>query len=384
MSRLTMGLALATSLLSTVALADSQHEIAERENEDGKTLMFGGKYAEASAKFQDAVARVPEPKYFFNLCTSRFQEGKFGEALTACNAADKNGDDKLKAKTAKMTEKIRTEAQKQGIDLQAQGGGASPGDTPPVGDPNNPTGPAVDPNNPNGAPTGGPTGAPQGYAVGRPPEAGIGLFTAQPVENKYAWSLGIDLYFGGGRIGQRDYYGSSANGVRIKGDYMLNAAARLGAQGYFQYTHFGQGEEQTMAGLSTYTLDVIDLGIAGYKHLCGPRSRGCLTPLIGAHFAMMSPANETDTSTGEQLFNYGGVGARAELGYQYALGSRYEHVLGVSVGANLYTRAFSEPSDGYTAEQWGLDKGGAAGYVAFGYTYRFKTPFGSSPFVTLE
>src|SRR4051812_46593165 len=109
------GLAL---LASTAAVAQTQAEIAAKENEAGKAMLFEGKYAEASAKFQDAVARVPEPKYFFNLCTSRFQEGKFGEALTACNAADKAGDDKLKAKVAKMIEKIQDEAKKQGIDLQ--------------------------------------------------------------------------------------------------------------------------------------------------------------------------------------------------------------------------------------------------------------------------
>jgi hypothetical protein len=365
--------------VGSAARAETQAEIASRENEEGKTLMFSSRYAEASAKFQDAAARVPEPKYFFNLCTSRFQEGKFGEALTACNNADKNGDDKLKSKTALMTQKIREEAQKQGVDLQPAGGGASPGDTPPI-DPNNPDQPPFDPNNPNQPPNPPPQQPP--YAVGRPPS--VGLFAAQPVENKYVWTLGVDVFFGGGKIGQKDFYGTATTGLRIKGDYMLNAAQRIGAQGYFQFSHYGQGEEQTMAGVSAYTLDVIDLGIAAYKHLCGPHARGCLTPLIGAHFAMMSPANETDTSTGDQLFNYGGFGARAELGYQYAMGSRYEHVLGVAVGANLYTRAFSEPADSYTAQAWGLDKGGAAGYFSLGYTYRFSTPFGSSPCVTLE
>ena len=95
MSRLTIGLVVAGSLAGATAHAQTQAQIAERENEEGKELMFANKMAEASAKFQDAVARVPEPKYFFNLCTSRFAEGKFGEALTACNAADKNADDKL-------------------------------------------------------------------------------------------------------------------------------------------------------------------------------------------------------------------------------------------------------------------------------------------------
>jgi len=379
MLRLTIGLALAGTLLARVAAAETQAEIAERGNGEGKAPMLHGKYAEETIKFQKAGARVPEPKYFFNLCTSEFQEGKFGQALSHCNSANQNADDKLKGKIAKMVEAIQTEAKKQGVDLQPQGGGAAPGDTPPVGDPNQPP-VGVDPGNPNQPPPTG-VGAPP-YAEGRPP--GAGLFTAKPPENKYAWTLGIDLYGGGGRIGRKDYFGTSAGGLRIKSDYMLNAASRLGLQGYFQYTHFGQGEDQTMAGVTALSLDVIDLGVAFYKHICGPYSRGCLTPLAGVQFAMMSPANDTDSSTGDQLFNYGGVGARLEIGYQYALGSRYEHVLGVMLGANLYTKSFSEPSDGPTAADWGLDKGGASAYLAFGYTYRFSTPFGSSPFVTLE
>jgi hypothetical protein len=134
------------------------------------------------------------------------------------------------------------------------------------------------------------------------------------------------------------------------------------------------------------SLGVFDLGIAGYKHLCGPHARGCITPLVGAQLALLSPANETDVSTGEQVFNYAALGARLELGLSYALGSRYEHVLGGMLGVNAYTAAFSEPSDGIslTAEEWGLDRGGAAVYLGIGYTYRFKTPFGHAPFVTLE
>jgi hypothetical protein len=368
MARLTIGLALATTLLGSAAFAETQAEIAERENEEGKTLMFAGKYAEASAKFQDASARVGEPKYYFNLCTSRFQEGKFGEALTACNAADKNGDDKIRSKTAKLREKIQEEAQKQGIDLQPAGGGGGPGETPPIGDPNQP---AYDPNNPNAMP-----GQPPPYAVGRPPS--VGLFQTVAPENKYTWSLGVDLLFGGGQIGQENAFGTNAVGVRFKGDYMLNPAQRLGAQAYLGLTAFNEGDMMTTTGAQK--LDVVDLGIAGYKHLCGPRSRGCLTPLLGVQLAFMSPANQND-GRGTQVFEYTSLGARVEIGYHYAFGSRYEHVFGAMLGANLYTRPFSEPGD---ASAWGLDRGGAAGYFSLGYTYRFQTPFGTTPFVTLE
>src|ERR1700690_3825140 len=124
MSRLTIGVVLAVSLASQVALAESQAEIAARENDEGKELMFGGKYPDASAKFRDAVARVPEAKYFFNLCTSLYQEGKFGEALTACNSVvQNNADDELKAKNGKLVDKIRDEAKAQGVDVQPTGGG---------------------------------------------------------------------------------------------------------------------------------------------------------------------------------------------------------------------------------------------------------------------
>lgn len=376
MSRLSLGLVLVSSLAGSAAYAQSQAEIAERLNEEGKQLMFAEKYAEASAKFQDAHSRVPEPKYFFNHCTSLFQEGKFGEALTACNAADKNADARLKEKIAKLVQRIQDEAKTQGVDLQPVGGGGGPGDVPPV-DPSDPNQPPYDPNQPGvGTP---PTTQP--YAVGRPPS--VGLFASQPPENKYTWSLGVDLFGGSGRIGQADVYGNSTGGIRFKGDYLLNPASRLGAQGYFQLTHFSKGE--TDGTSSARTLDVFDLGLAGYKHFCGPRSRACITPLAGLQLALMSPANQMDVSTGEQVFNYAALGARVEVGLSYALGSRFEHVLGVTAGLNAYTKVFSAPTDfGQTAQDWGLDRGGVAGYFGLGYTYRFNTPFGSSPFITLE
>jgi hypothetical protein len=88
------------------------------------------------------------------------------------------------------------------------------------------------------------------------------------------------------------------------------------------------------------------------------------------------------------VFEYAAVGGRVEAGLHYALGSRMEHVLGIAVGANLYSAVFSGPSDddmdNPTIEEVGLDKGGAAGYLSVGYTYRFNTPLGSSPFVTLQ
>ena len=212
----------------------------------------------------------------------------------------------------------------------------------------------------------------------RPPTQNITVATKP--DNHYTWTLGLDLFAGGGKMGQTDFYGSNGNGFRIKSDYMLNQASRVGAQGYLGLTHFNAG---AMDSPFVDTLDVFDLGVAAYKHLCPGGSRLCLTPLAGIQLALMSPAGEMD-STGSQVFNYAAIGARLELGLEYAFGYRQEHVLTVTGGVTGYSAAFSDPSDGFTREEVGLDKGGAIGYLGIGYMYRFNTPLGSSPFVTLE
>jgi hypothetical protein len=400
MTRLTMVAAcFAASALATSAYAQSsQTEIAEKYNKEGRQLLFENKYAEATAKFRQAIARTPgEPKYFLNLCVSLFYEGKFGEALTACNAVGNNNPSTEQSKQAELlTERINKEAKAQGVPVEPLGGGkgpdpavdcsATPDDPrcePPATDicqtnPQDPScggdGPDPDPNQPQPR-----------YAVGRAP-AGPSLYKATTPDNKYTWTLGIDLFGGGGQLGRTDYYGTTTGGFRIKGDYLLNPASRFGAQAYLQLSHFGQGE---MDSAVVDTLDVFEHGIAANKHLC-PRSaqRLCLTPLAGVQLAMMSPAGESD-ELGSQVFNYAALGGRLELGAHFAFGPRMEHVLGVMVGVNLYTRVFAGPDDDFTGDMLtiaaaGLDKGGAAAYFGLGYTYRFRTPLGSAPFITLQ
>jgi len=396
MTRLTtVAACLAASALATSAYAESQAEIAENLNKEGRQLLFENKYPEATAKFRQAIARVPaEPKYFLNLCVSLFYEGKFGEALTACNAVGNNNPSaEQRTKADQLTERIHKEAKAQGVSVEPIGGGQGPGEptldcgaTPDDPRCEQPASTDVCKTNPQDPSCAGSTGTappPPRYAVGRAPQ-GPALYMSTTPDNKYTWTLGIDLFGGGGAVGQPDFYGTAASGFRIKGDYLLNPATRFGAQAYLQMTHFGQGE---MDSAFADTLDIFDLGIAAYKHLC-PRSaqRLCLTPLAGAQLAMMSPANDTD-GTGSQVFNYAALGGRVELGAHYAFGTRYEHVVGVTVGANVYSRVFSGPEDVgdmRTIAEVGLDKGGAAAYFGVGYTYRFRTPLGSAPFITLE
>lgn len=395
MTRLTtIAACLAASALAASAYAEGQAEIAAKLNEEGKTLMFANKFPEASAKFRAAVARVPEPGYFINLCTSLFQEGKFGEALTACNAVANNSPSgEQRTKADRLISRVKDEAKAQGIAAEALGGGQSPGEQPQLDCTITPNDPRCEqrasepicktnPQDPSCAAAQPPPPQPR-YVVGRPP-SGTGVFASTTPDNKYTWTLGVELFGGGGSIGQADFYGSATTGLRIKGDYLLDPATRVGAQAYLQITHFGQG---TMQSAGVDTLDIFDLGIAAYKHLC-PRGaqRLCLTPLAGVQLAMMSPAGAQD-SAGSQVFNYAALGGRLELGAQYAFGTRMEHVLGVMVGLNIYSKVFSGPEDTtdmLTIAEAGLDKGGAAAYFGLGYTYRFRTPLGSAPFITLE
>lgn len=382
MTRFALGLL----LVSGVALAETQADIANRENDEGKQLMFAGKYADASAKFRDAAARTNEGKYYFNLCTSLYQEGKFGESMTACNTADKNApDDALKAKVAKLRQRIEDDAKKANIDITPVGTGGGGGETN-VTDPNGGGSTPPDPNNPTGGdtplppPNGG--GAPPGLAVAPPPQQQ--LFAGATPEHNYSWALGGEFFGGGGKIGRQDFYGSSGFGFRFHGDYLVKPKQNIGVQAYLQITSFSAGSAQDPSLVST--LDDFDLGVAGYKHFCPIGGHLCVTPLVGVHLALMSPAGMTD-STGSQVFNYAAVGGRAELAMSYAFGSRFENVISAMFGVNLYSKVFASPSDpsqGPPADQIGLDQGGAIAYFGLGYTRRFDTPFGQTPFVTLE
>jgi hypothetical protein len=382
---------LCTAVMAAPAFAQTQAEIANRLNDEGKQELIAKNWPQASAKFREAVARVPEAKYFMNLCVSLSMEGKLGEALTACDAVEKNSPTpEQREKAQKMAAKITDEAKAQGLNVEPTGGGSAT-----INCAENPQAQGCAAPPPTCQTNPGLPECNQQVVVQQPqrpmvvgrPLNGTGLFTSTTPDNKYVWTIGFDVFGGGGQIGQKDAFGTAAAGVRFKGDFMLDPAARIGGQGYVQYASFAEGEEQQ--GLGVPTLDVLDVGVAIYKHLCPPgTARLCITPLLGAHVSFMSPQFDEDED-GTKLFNYAAAGGRAEVGLEYAFGSRYEHVLSVSVGANLYSATLAGPSrdniDGFlTAEEVGLDKAGAVGYLGVGYTHRFNTPLGSSPFITLE
>ncbi len=97
----------------------SQAEIAARLVDEGKKRMYASDFAGASAKFREATERVPDPRSFFDLCTSLYQEGKFDEALSACRAAENNQPTpELYDKLEKLSALIKAEAAKQSVQLQ--------------------------------------------------------------------------------------------------------------------------------------------------------------------------------------------------------------------------------------------------------------------------
>ncbi len=74
--------------------AETQAGLATKADREGQRLMSARKFREASSRFREAVARVPEGKYFYHLCTSLFEEGKHDDAITACTAAENTNPEK--------------------------------------------------------------------------------------------------------------------------------------------------------------------------------------------------------------------------------------------------------------------------------------------------
>jgi hypothetical protein len=344
----------ATLLASAgVALADSNADRAAALNEEGKDLMYDEDFAAAADKFSQAVNLSPEGRFYFNLCMANYQLGKFRDAVVACEAAEANtADAALKDKSRKLLGAVKDEAKKQGVSVEPPppdgGGGTNPdgsGGTNPDGSGGT---------NPDG---GGGVGAPP---QGQPPAS---LFVASKPEHAYTWSLGAEL--AGGPVKFADLDKSfSAVGLRGIFDYYIMPKAKIGLQGTLTYASV-QGEVASVDVKS----DIVDFGGAVYRHFCSGRI--CATPQVGLNIGVVGVNRDT---TDEQQTT---IGLRLGGGVGYAFGQRLEHVVGATLGANLFS--VGESSDGFR-------EGTSGRWINFGvgYTYRFNTPLGSSPFVTLE
>jgi TolA-binding protein len=357
-----LGSLLVAGLASSVsAQTPAPSEQASKLAEEGKGLSAEGKHAEASEKFRQAVVLSPDGKFYLYLCISLSKEGKLGEAINACDAVERNGaDEKTLAKTQQMTESLRTTMKQQGMDPdkaladgraqnagEQPGGGASPGGG---GD----SSVAVPPAQPQ--------------YVGAPP---VSVYGAAAPPNEYTWSLGATLYGAGTAIGKDGAYAEAGGGLRLHADYIAVPSLKIGAQAFLGVT--------SVAGEDMYNdLTIVDFGLAGFKHICV--SRVCITPLAGLMLSGMQPSYEDGTE--DSSVNMFSVGARLEGAASLALGSRYEHVLSATLGANVYSAAVGDYEE--DPEFFGLDEPSTAVYFGLGYTYRFNTPLGQSPFITFD
>jgi hypothetical protein len=105
-------------IVAPVAGAETQAQIAAHENTLGEGALRKRQYDVASRHFRNAAARVPEPRYFYNLCQSLDGEAKFVEAITSCNAVEQTGGTAaLVAKAKALIDKIRDHAKAAGVEL---------------------------------------------------------------------------------------------------------------------------------------------------------------------------------------------------------------------------------------------------------------------------
>jgi hypothetical protein len=357
--RLAIALIVVTLLPPLPANAQRGADRANALNDEGKALFAEKRYAEAHAKFNEAISLSPEGRFYFNACyTLNFLE-RYQEAIAACEAVEPNGADaKLIDKANKALESLRQKA-------AAQGGGG-------------PGGPPTDPDQPGdpgpGAPPPGGPGEPQPGGVGGPASDPFVATKGGNADDEFKWSLGGEL--GGlangsiGKDGDVELFAASGVSVRLFANFLLSERARFGFQGYFGFAKLGPGTDNP----NDDQLNVVDFGGALWKafrltqHLY-------VTPLAGVHISLKQLDN---TSRG-----FLSLGGRLEGALTYVLGERSQHGIGAVVGLNAYGPASGEV-DGIEASDLFFDKASAAVSVGVSYQFRFSTPFGSTPLITLE
>jgi hypothetical protein len=358
-TRLARILVVSSSLVAVAAPAaraqSTPQQQADRLNEEGKALFAEKRYEEAYGKFRDAAGLSAEGRFFFNQCYALNFLERYQDAIQACEQVKPAGADPgLQEKADRALVSLREK-------LAAQQAAGPP--------------PVVDPNGGGGG--GGQTPAlpPQPAA---PAPAGADPFVAAAapaLPGTYAWSLGVQLdMFANGGIGKVDggnFYGPGGAMLRLFGNFIVSDAHRLGIQAYAGFGGLPPHKDDNPDGDG---LAMVDLGGALFmhRHLGG---KLYMTPLGGLQLSVQQPQ--------ELSQGYIGLGARAELAFAWVFGQGGEHAFAITPGINVYFPSSGEV-DGIEAEAYGFDKTRSTLGVGVGYTYRFSTPFGSTPLITLE
>jgi len=338
-------------------------EQAERLNQEGKRRFADEDYEGAYRKFREAATLSPEGRFFFNACYALNFLGRYEEAIQACEQVAATGADaRLVDKTRQALASLREKAaagRRDGEGRVATGrtpdGGrrASDVDVSGAGRPPSPAGLGPDP-----------------FVEGRAPRPRDG----------YTWSIGgavgaignvdVGREVADGAGGDREIYGAGGGDFRLFANFIVSEKTRLGLQGSLGFGTLRPGDDNATGD----SLLLGDIGAAVFLHvpLAG---RVALTPLLGPFLSVQKPGGLS------QGFIAGG--ARAELGISYGFGRRGEHAISLIPAWNLYFPA-SGDVEGLTPADFGLDVTHSTFGLAAGYAYRFSTPFGAVPLITLE
>jgi hypothetical protein len=373
-------LALALLVAPSPALAQkSPKQQADDLNTQGKQYFAEKRYEDAYGVFRQAATLSPEARFFFNMCYALNFLERYQDAIQACEQvpAAEGADAGLKEKTDRALVSLREKLAAQ----QSAGGGTPTGE---------------DPNGGGGTTTGGgggavTTGGPAtGPATGAGGAGGAGAggedpFVATESANptdSYQWSVGGDIGFLGNVNAAEDTFGNPlyAEGgfnLRLFANFIIHQGTRLGVQGYLGFGALPPNEDYNTEEES---LGMFDLGGALFteRPLAGHLY---WTPLVGLSLAVRQPQ--------ELSQGFISLGSRAEVGFSYVFGPAGEHAFSVTPGFNIYFPSSGEQEtdlggDARSASYYGFDETRALFALNFGYTYRFATPFGSTPLITLE
>ena len=338
-------------------------------NERGKQLFAEKRYEEAYNVFRDAATLSPEARFFFNMCYALNFLERYEDAISACEQVEaaSGADAALREKTQRALVSLREKLAAQRAAAGDPGGGDPGGGDPGGGEPGG--------GEPGGGDPGGGPGGPAGG--GAPPAAGPDPFLqgeAAPPPGSYQWSVGAELGVLAGLQSENDLgdlpYAAAGVNLRLFANFILGEAQRFGVQGYLGFGSLAPSDETT----EDQPLVLADVGGAAFMHfrLGGPIE---ITPLAGLHLAVQQPQELSQA--------FIGLGARAEVALAYVFGPQSEHALSVAPGLSLYFPSGGE-IDGFQPEDYGFDKTRGAVTVNVGYSYRFSTPFGATPLITLE
>src|SRR5262245_27523097 len=236
-------------MFGAIGPALAQNKKAEALNDEGKELYSDKKDFEgAAAKFRQAIAVSPDPRYYFNLCSALDRLELYDQAIEACDGVFAHKPrPELAQKTSAKAEDIRQKMKQRTAEPEAK-----PPEPPPVTEPDRTAEPPpIKPRDPALPPP-----APAN------PYRGVYDSSVQRDSSSYGWALG------GGVVGMRNNYKDSGYkdagfGLMIFADLPVVRNLHMGIKPYVQFSNFqnqpneGQGKP----------LSIFDVGAAWLWHI---------------------------------------------------------------------------------------------------------------------